>query len=245
MPYTVQLIGLTYFQPLERGCRALMPDGRFPENRSISSHIPSISVRNKDLLDYEGWRDDQVGSDAFETEFVFPPSFIKLPFTQDPAATYSDVNLIPRLPSLSSIDKNFRIDHATANWIGSIDIGQGTLQALRVPGIPNGPLIVDWQVDFDDRIEITVTSRKGWPRRRILLEAGSEVAIVNTSRGLAPRSDALDHFRVYEELSAEPVQLSAPALNTSAFAESKSNHPSYRAARPATFIDTSCSPVTG
>ena len=244
MGYTVQFIGLMCFQSRERGRRVLLPDGRFPEDRFTSPHIPSISVRRDDVLSFDGWREDQVSADPWEMEFRFLPSEITLPFSNREEAAYTETESFTRIPKLSDMVREYTIDYDKANWIASIPILEGQVNALRVTDLPNAPLIGQLDVDYDGEIEITVTARKGWPRRRIVLKPGSEVAITNTSRGLPPRTDALNHFQIYAELSSVEVTFEGPSIDTSMFEESKSRHPVLRQSRPATFVDTNCIIVT-
>lgn len=239
MPYKVQFVGLICFESRgkDKGRRALIPDGRFPEP-GVQPHIASISVRTADLLGYKGWYDDQVAMDQYETEFLFPPSSITLPSACD-AGDYEEIQLTSRLPSLKKMDKNFRIDD-NANWIGCVDIRSGCIEAMRAPGLEEAtdvPLISELSVPHRGRIEITVKARKGWPVRTIRLKAGSEIAIINQSRGLAPKNQRSDHFPIYGELSAAPVTLRAPELPASTRSKcpiSQSEHPVFRQARPAT-----------
>lgn len=242
MGYDVQFIGLMCFQPNPggRGRRVLLPDGRFPEDRRVSPHIASISVWKKDLRSFEGWPDHQVNSDPWETEFVFGPSTIALPFSRSEAATYTEAALFADIPNLSGMSRTFQIDYERANWVGSVVVEQGNIRAVRLPGVSRAPLIGELQVDYDEEIAITVTARKGWPDRRIVLAPGSEIALINTSRGLPPRSDNLDHFKIYEELSSLECELEGPSFDSSKYPESTSQHPAFRQARPATFIDTNC-----
>ena len=243
MGYTVQFIGLMCFQSREQGRRVLLPDGRFPEDRFTSPHIPSISVRRDQVLSYDGWREDQVSADPWEMEFGFLPSEITLPFGNHKDAAYTEAESFTRVPKLSDMAE-YTIDYDKANWVASIPILEGQVEAYRVTNLPNAPLIGQLRVDYEGEIEIVVTARKGWPRRSLLLKPESEVAIINTSRGLPPRTDALNHFQIYAELSTVPVTFEGPSLDTSTFDESQSRHPALRQSRPATFIDSNCIIVT-
>lgn len=233
--YMIQFVGLICFTVDGNGKqRALAPDGRFPDE-GIQPHLTSLSVRSSDVVSMDGWRDGEVSSDPFETEFFFPPSVIALPFSHQGA--YSESERCADIPQLSQIDPSFQIG-PDANWIANIPIDNGALETFRIPGLPDPastPLLGQMTVAYDDDIEIVVTARKGWPVRRISLNAGSEIAIINTSRGLAPRNLQADHFQIYGELSSAPVTLLAPQRDYSGQPLSPSRHPTFRQPRPATF----------
>jgi len=242
MSYKIHFVGLTYFQAMDEGAgrRVMMPDGRSPDGR-IQPHLASISVCTDHLLGAEGWRDDQVSSDKEETEFFFPPSYITFPGSDQPGE-FDGTNLAPRIPQLQKIDPNFRVSD-NPNWIACTFIRQGKIEALRVPGYPDdetAPLLAELTLPFDEDITITLTARKGWPRRTITVKAGSEIAIINTSRGLPQPSYPDNHFQLYGELCAVPVTLIAPPTKAP-IPESTSRHPTFRASRPAT-TTTDCVP---
>ena len=154
----------------------------------------------------------------------------------DQEGPFEAANLAPRIPQLQKIDPNFKVG-ANANWIASLEIRQGQIEAWRYPGHPDdgtGPLVAELIVPHEGDVTIAVTERKGWPTRTIVLKPGSEVAFVNTSRGLAPRTQQANHFQIYAELSCVPVTLTAPARTFSPVPESSSAHPAFRSARPAT-----------
>jgi hypothetical protein len=247
MPYIVQFVGLTYFQRLTPefegdGRRALLPDGRFPAP-DIQPHLATISVRSEDIRSVDGWYDREITFDKQETEFSFPPSTITFQGADVPGA-FDGKDLGPRIPQLQKIDPNFRVD-ANANWIANILIRQGKIEALRLPGLPDdgsAQLLAELIVPHDDEITITVTPKKGWPVRTIVLNPGSEIAIINTSRGLAPRAQNGNHFQIYAELSCVPVHLVAPATTPVQVPGSMSRHPSFRRASPATG-STDCVPT--
>lgn len=235
MSYKVQFIGLHYFSPNLNGQRrALLPDGRFPDP-GIQPHVASISVRTEDLVSTEGWHDHEVTTDNVETEFLFGPSRIDLPFPGK--ARYEESAAFGSAPRLKELAPDFEVGD-DANWIANIPIPSGSFEAYRVPGLPDpsvAPLLAELTVDHEEEIVITVTARKGWPQRQIVLNPGSEIAIINTSRGLAPRNQGGDHFQIYAELSSAPVKLKAPERDDSKVPFSRSMHPMFKRPRPATY----------
>ena len=245
MPYKVQFIGLTYFQalPAATGRRVLLPDGRFPEP-DVQQHLASISVRTDQITSTNGWRPDQITADPFETDFALLTASTLDLSSVATEGVFDATNLAPRIPQLQKIDKNFRVNE-NANWIASLVIRQGHIEALRFPGYPDdgtAPLVAELTIEYDGPITITATEKRGWPARTIVLAPHSEVAIVNASRGLAPRTQVANHFRIYEELSAAPVTLNAPARTFTPVPPSVSHHPAFRCARPAT-VGPDCTPT--
>jgi hypothetical protein len=212
-----------------------MPDGRFPPS-NIQPHLASISVRTSDLhpdtLSNGGWDEAQVTSDAYETEFFFTPSTITFPSEDE---KLNEMNLIA-LPNLSEIDSNFDVN-ANANWIASVLVQHGDIEVFRAPGFPDdgtAQLISQWTVPHVGPITIAVTDRKGWPSRTIILtNSESEIAIINTSRGLPPKSQSGDHFSLYSQLSSVPVTLRKPASVSVGIPPLPSRHPTFRAPIPA------------
>jgi hypothetical protein len=254
MPYKVQFIGLSWFHWGQDGnMRVLLPDGRnFP---NVAPHKFSISVAPDAIVSYTGWLPEQVESDQYQTQFWVPPSKVVIEGTDQPGLVDGNKQ-IPRLPSLRAIDPKAKFDPDNqAKKVGDLEIRQGTFEAFRMPGQdPNNcGLISALDVAHDAEITITLTEipdplNPAAPGaapavRTIVLKPGTEIAIVNSSRGQAHVVDEDDHFTIYSQLCYEPVNLVSPQIASALIAESPSKHPFLTSPNP--FINgPGCSNVT-
>ncbi len=244
MPYTVVFIGLANFTKSKSGgMRVLLPDGR--NYKQIAPHCASISVAPDTVRGTKGWRDGEIDSDKYQTEFWFCPSKIYFE-AGDEKGIIRSAKMVPFLPSLKALAPNIRIDPERANAIADITFLQGTFQAWRFPGTRDGhgALIGELLVPHEGIINIKVTpkNRSDGPTRTIRLEPGTEIAMINTSRGEhASQVPGMDHFRIYEQLSYVPVKLKSPKI-PKGIPMCSSQHPAFAAAKPAHILPT-CSPT--
>lgn len=215
MSYKVQFLGLVCFYRDGEGQLAMLPDGRDP-GPGIDPHFASIAVDPDTIVNASGWDAPSRDSGMFR----LPPCTVSLDGlerrgTLDASAHYD------RLPRLSRIDPNFRIDPAVAQTIATIPIRQGRLTAYLVP--EGTAVMSELEVLHEGEIGITVTPRDGVVRD-IRVRAGTEIAITNTA-GDYRRTDLHDnHFKIYEKLSSRPVDLKVPNDEPTGLPHSPSRH---------------------
>jgi hypothetical protein len=241
MPYTLQFIGLAHFiKSRSGGMRVLLPDGT--NYRQIAPHRASISVQRDAVRASKGWRDGEIDTDASQTEFWFPPSTLHFE-AADERGKIASSKLLPFLPSLKRSNPDIRIDPERAHTIADITFQQGRFQAFRYPGGKDdgkSALVVQVELPHDGVINIKVVPKR-WSDggvRTIRLAPGTEIAIVNTSRGEhAFEVPELEHFQIYEQLSYVPVRLKEPRI-PKGLPAAPSAHPAYAAAQPAHVLPT-------
>ncbi len=233
MPYTVQFVGLVCFLRDNGGRKVLLPDGRTPGD-AIEPHDASIVVAPEAVDDARGWPEEA----ARRGEFALDPCSISIDGA-DAAGVLDTSGHDDRLPELRRIDPAFVIDLATAQTIARLDIRQGTLRAYRIPG--GTAVMSQLDVPHDGPIEISVTPANGGQQRMIRLRAGTEIALTNTGRsGYTTIDEENGHFRIYEKLSARPVQLTQPVTVLGEVPPSPSRHPFFARIGPIG-LSTSCS----
>lgn len=206
MSYTVQFIGLACFLRDGKERQVLFPDGRVPA-AGVQPHYASIVVRSDSIKEAGGWNGDGVLSSGV---FELPPCDLTFEGADTPGSLDTSHH-DGKLPQLSRIDPNFRIDPEHAGTIATLHVRQGTLTAYQIPG--GTAVISQLDVPHDGDIRITVAPRDGSTPKWITLKAQTEIALTNTGRGgYAALRDTSDHFQIYEKLSSRPVRLSEPVI---------------------------------
>lgn len=227
MPYTVQFVGLVCFLRDRGGRIALLPDGRTPDD-NIDPHYGSIVVEPTTVQKTTGWDNvEGVGPGTFPLDGCdLTIQNADVPGTLDASEH--------RLPQLRDIDPNFEIDPARAQTVAKLQVRQGTLKARLIPG--GSAIISELDVQHDGPIEITVQPDDGSPARTITVAPGTEIAVTNMARGniyrqkeRSQRTPGHDghHFKIYEKLSTNRVNLFDPAALPPAL-ESTSHHILFR-----------------
>jgi len=234
MPYKVQFIGLAWFHwDLAGAMRVLLPDGR--NVASIAPHKFSISVAPDAVVSHTGWLPAQIESDQFQTQFWAPPSKVVLEGT-DVKGLVDANKQIPRLPSLRAIDPKatFDLDDPNMKKVGDFVMQQGTFEAFRMPkqDPKNCGLVSALDVPHDGEITITLTELPDPANppaapvvRTIVLKAGTEIAVVNSSRGEPHIFNDLDHFMIYKQLAPTAIDLVSPAIDATNIPPNPSQHP--------------------
>lgn len=243
MSYQVQFVGLQFFyrdRGEGGGRHVLVPDGRFPSG-DIPPHLFSIIVPKAKVISSDGWREEHVEKDEDLVEFTIDAfSRIALEGASKGKGTCHDAGLDDDLPSLQAGDPNLKFDFNRANTIGEIEVRKGTLRAYRKPGSSatdgNVPLIVQLDVPHKGEITIAVTPFNEWPERTIRLRPGTEIVIINSSRG---GPTAGDHARVYEQLSFVPCTVKAPRPVPARIPVSSSKHLFFQSPKAAITGDCS------
>lgn len=223
MPYKVQFVGLAFFQENPPGTlRAMLPDGR--KFDPVPPHLFSISVAPDAVIAKNGWAEKEVESDKWQTQFWPPPSKITIEGSEN-AGTLDTSNQVPRLPRLQAINPNATIEPEKAKTVGDFTIRQGSFQVSLLPGKPiEAARVSTMDVLHDGEITITLTEKADplnpaapGPQpavRTIQLKAGTEIVVVNTSRGVPPAfdEDAVDHSAIYAQLCSTPVVMIDPQI---------------------------------
>jgi hypothetical protein len=225
MSYSVQFIGLACFLRSGNERQVLFPDGRSPAG-GIEPHYASIVVGPDSIKETSGWNGDTALSSG---TFELPPCDLTIEEADTPG--FLDTSRHDgKLPQLSRIDPNFRIDPARAETIATLRVRQGTLTAYLIPG--GTAVISQLDVPHDGDIHITVTPRDGSLPRSIVLKAETEIALTNTGRGgYATLNETGDHFQIYEKLSSGPVRLNEPE-DATGVPRSPSQHVFFARATP-------------
>lgn len=232
MPYTVQFVGLVCFYRESEAREALLPDGRNPI-AGIDPHFASIVVRSDAIDEMSGWNGD---ADVAQGTFELVPCSISLEGADTPGPLDTSAQ-DDALPQLRRLDPNFEIDLNTAETIARLPIRQGTLAAYSVPG--GTALISQLDVLHDGPITVTVTPLDGSEPKILRLKPGTEIAIANTARLYPNAAESGGHFRIYEKLSKNPVNLSAPP-EVIDLEPSMSQHPVFGHKMPMN-LNTDCS----
>lgn len=204
MPYTVQFVGLACFYREAGGHQVLLPDGRQPDD-GIEPHYASVIVEPAAVDGSDGWEGDE---NAQRGVFGLDPCSITIDSAGSDGVLDTS-NHDGLLPQLRQLAPNFDIDPGTAQTIARIRLRNGALAAYRIPG--GDALISQLDVPHDGPITVTVNSDEGGSVRTIRLKPGTEIALANMARGgYAAEQDHSGHFRIYEKLSRNTVQLSEP-----------------------------------
>lgn len=233
MPYKVQFVGLVCFYR-ENGSRlVLLPDGRDPA-LGLDRHIPSLYVAPESVQESSGWPSDDETSHGI---FRLPECALSMEGTDVPG-TLDVAQHDGVLPQLKRIDEGFKINPDTVEAVARLRIRQGKLVARRVP---NGQaLMSELEVPHDRSITVTVTPRDGAPRT-LRLAQGTEILLGNmAAEGLyAEKQPSEGHFRIYQKLSENPVNLPGPGPVKNV-TESDSQHWLFKTAGPVN-LSVSCS----
>lgn len=253
MPYKVQFVGLAFFQEDPPGTlRVMLPDGR--KFDSVPPHLFSISVAPDAVIARTGWAEKEVEPDQWQTQFWPPPSAMTIGGSDSPG-NLDTSDQIPRLPTLMPVDPNVKIDPAKAQTVGDITIRQGSFQVSLMPGkAVEAARVSTMNVDYDGEITITLTEKAdpqkpGTPGpnpavRTIRLHAGTEIVVVNTSRGDMSFNDTgVDHSAIYARLCATPVALIPAAVAVDKLSPLKSTHPFFSVPNAA-ITGQNCSPAS-
>lgn len=216
MSYSVQFVGLACFLRDGNARQVLLPDGRTPPD-GIEPHFAFIDVATESIREVRGWNGDAAGG-----VFELPPCEILFEGA-DAGGSVDTSQHEGRLPQLKRIDPNFQIDPDRAATIATVPVRRGTLTAYSIPG--GTAVISQLDVPHDGDIHIKIRPRDGSPPREIVLEPETEIVLSNTGRGgYAALTEANDHFRIYEKLSARPVRLSEPAVARGVVPRSPTRH---------------------
>lgn len=257
MPYKVQFVGLAFFQEDPPGTlRVMLPDGRKFETPAgaVPPHLFSISVAPDAVIAHKGWAPDEVEIDKFHTQFWPPPSAVTIGGCDSPGKLDTD-HQVPRLPTLMPVNPNVKIDPEKAKTVGDITIRQGLFKVSLMPGKPvDAARVSTMDVAYNGKITITLTEKADplnpaapGPKpavRTIQLRAGTEIVLVNTSRGDMAFNEAdVDHSAIYAQLCATPVALIPPEIDSAALSPLKSRHPFFSAPNAA-ITGAHCSPAT-
>ncbi len=229
MGYAVTFIGLIHFHTQSPRSRlALLPDGRDPMGtlgKSIRSHHASIFVDADDVIenqtDWVPFTDEVFegrGIRQFEidvpstvlfsgmenTRRTGRPSLVTGNFPEDDGGRLETAFFDQRMPRLTDIDRNFRIDLQQAQTIARIPLRLGTLEPrvfrrsmtarLEVSEYPTPLRIV--------ASPLSIVAGQGVRRNKTLsLRDGSKIVVDNTSVrfGRALR-DEESHFNLYRNL---------------------------------------------
>jgi hypothetical protein len=239
MAYSVQFVGLVCFFREPGGQQALLPDGRNPGN-GIEPHVGSIIIAHEAIEESSGW-----GELSGEGPVKFPLSPCRIVLDgieTDGALDTSEHDGL--LPQLCEIDPRFKIDPALARTVAKIRIRSGKMSARLIPGGFAG--ITQLDVDHEGPIRITVIPDDGSPERTIVASPGTEIAITNMADGSLydePPADEPNHFKIYENLSVNPVTLTPPTT-TLPMPRSQSQHVLFRRNMPiglyVSCINTGC-----
>jgi len=206
MPYKVNFVGLVCFYR-EQGARlVLLPDGEMPPP-GIDPHHASIIVAPEDVEAASGWK---ANADTERGVYMLPRCTIAIEGTDTPG-TLDTGDHDGRLPQLKQINSAFVIDPQQAQTSARLSIRQGTLSAHTIPG--GSAAMSQLQVPHEGPITVTVISSEGLTST-LRLAPGTEIVIGNMAAGGVYLRTAVDedsHFRMYEKLSANTVELQPPA----------------------------------
>jgi hypothetical protein len=233
MTYSVQFVGLVCFVNEQNGRKVFLPDGRKFED--VEPHYGSIVVEPSAVRSMEGWS----AEDRAQGTFPLDPCTISLQGADVPG-TLDTSDHDGLLPQLKQINPAFVLDPSAAQTIARLEIRQGTLAAYRVPG--GTALISQLDVEHEGEIQVTVQSQDGTKRQTLTLAPGTEIAIANMAKaGYDFVDDENGHFRIYEQLSAQRIRLSAPTASEVAdVPPSRTSHAIFRRATPIG-LSTTCS----
>lgn len=272
MPYNVQFVGLSWFNEDPQGTvRVLLPDGR--NFKKVPRHDFSICVAASTVKSSSGWELNEVKKDDFSQlmQFLPPPSKVVLEGTDSGGHLLDTTDQLPCLPILRAFDRSvLRVDPDQAVKVGDFEIQQGTFKAFRFPNRDprEAAIVTTLEVEHDDAITITltalpdpasqsteplptsvtapgrgVTSKLAAGVRTITLEPGTEIAIVNASRGIAIKIGNENHDDIYQQLSGGiPVKLIPPETPAEQVKELTSHHPIFQVPTPI-FSGPGCSNV--
>jgi len=219
MPYSVQFVGLVCFFREPGGRLALLPDGRNP-GKGIDPHYGSVVVAADSIEETKTVNWDGV-TGARDITFPLVPCHLVIEGADVDGVLDTTGHT---LPQLRDIARDFEIDPPRAKTIAQIRIRQGILTAHHIPG--GTAAISQLDVAHDGPIRITMKPDDGSRESTIVAKPGTEIAITNMARGSvydqAPAANG-SHFRIYEQLSVNPVSLTEPPA-IAALTESRSQH---------------------
>jgi hypothetical protein len=214
--YKVDFVGLVCFFKEPGARRALLPDGRNPEN-GIEPHFVHLVVQPTKITAAAGpWTIAEVTNGVFD----LPPCTIELEGADkpDPASPLDTSQHDGFIPSLQAIDPGFQIDLAKARTAARIPIHRGALRAFRYPGsnAKNADVAVvsELRVPHDGPIDVTVRPDDGSPPLTLTLQPSTEIVIANVSNPLIIFRRGPSHFQLYGQLATGPVAIDNPILNT-------------------------------
>lgn len=252
MGYKTHFVGLAYFQEEPAGTeRVLLPDGRNLDD--IPPHLFSISVAPDRVMASTGWGSDQIDKDKFHTQFWPPPSNVTMSGA-DAVGKIDTSQQALRLPSLSALGPNAKVDFKKAKCVGDFAFRQGTFTAFRRPKRPlaEAALVSSLELEHKGDILITLTERADPSNpaaaegtvRTITLKPDTEIVVVNASRNEPLTDGGRDHALIYLQLLAQPVAFSLPQVDAAAVDELQSDHPFFIAPNAA-FQGPGCSNMQG
>jgi hypothetical protein len=198
--FDVVFVGLVCFAKSAR--IALFPNGLKPANPKVTPHYPYIVVDPKSVTKEVGF---EGASQELKDLGIYQIPKCQIEIRGATSAGTLDASQHDRyVPKLVAVDKTIKIDPATADAVVRVNLGNGTLQALRHPDSSpkkkNVAIISRLRVENDsDPIKVDIYEGQTKTRSLELLK-NTDIAIANIAFPKDPTKLG-NHFSIYGVLT--------------------------------------------